>query len=66
MEPFIEADGNRRVAVRDPRRDLQTGSPIAEADEGVSPGGLKAFGERPRHASAGSVERFVETAATSC
>jgi hypothetical protein len=50
MEHSIEADAKGSVAVREPRRGLPTGSPIADSDdEVVSPGESKVVEERPRH-----------------
>jgi hypothetical protein len=37
MEHSIEADAEGPVAVREPRRDLPTGSPIAGSDDGFHP-----------------------------
>ena len=49
MEHSIEVEGHGSVAVREPRRDLQTRSRIGASDDGLSPGQLKAFEERRRH-----------------
>jgi hypothetical protein len=47
MEHSIEVDANGPVAVREPRRDLPTGFPIADSDDGDSP---EIVEERPRQA----------------
>ena len=42
MKHSIEADGEGPVAVREPRRGLQRGAPLADLDDRASPGGLAA------------------------
>ena len=42
MKHFIEADGEGPVAVREPRRGLQSGAPLGDLDDRASPGGLAA------------------------
>jgi hypothetical protein len=45
MEHSIEVDANGPVTVREPRRDLPIGFPIADSDDGDSP---EIVEERPR------------------